>query len=180
MPSVAFQSRLAISTDIPALNALVDASIRGLGAQDYNPQQVESSMKYLFGIDSQIVEDGTYFVVEAENQIVGCGGWSRRKTPFGGDQAIDIHDDDLRDPATDPAIIRAFFVHPQWARQGIGGLLLDLCENAARQEGYHRFELVATLTGRKLYTVWGYQAQEEFDIRLPDGVALKAIRMEKP
>ena len=179
MPAFPFRTRPATRADIPALSSLVEASIRGLGARDYNPQQVESSLSYLFGIDTQIIEDGTYYAVENEGELVACGGWSRRKTPFGGDQAADVQDAAFRDPATEPAVIRAFFVHPDWARRGIGRHLLQVCEDAARGAGFQRFELVATRTGRPLYAATGYQDREPVEIRLPDGVVIQAMRMEK-
>ena len=172
--------RLATLADVPALAALVEASIRGLGPQRYGAAQVESSLRHLFGVDTRMIEDGTSFVVEEGDGVVGCGGWSRRKTPFGGDQAADVRDAGLRDPASEPAVIRAFYVHPAWARRGIGRRLLEASEGAARAAGFTRFELVATLTGLPLYAAMGYRETEPLTIPLPDGVVIEAVRMEKP
>ena len=176
---MSFSIRQASITDIPALNQLVQLSIRQLGGNYYNPQQVESSLKYLFGIDTRVVEDGTYYVVECEETTVACGGWSRRRTPFGGDQASNLQDSGLRNPAVDAAVIRAFFVHPDWARRGIGKQLLDYCEAQALKEGFAWFELTATLSGYPLYTRYGYQDVEKIDIKLVDGTQLGGVKMEK-
>lgn len=174
-----FSIRQAVAADIPVLNQLVQRSIRQLGGNYYNARQVESSLKYLFGIDSRVVEDGTYYVVEAEGVIVACGGWSRRRTPFGGDQAGDLQDSGLRDPTVDAAVIRAFFVHPDWARRGIGKQMLDYCEAQALKEGYGWFELTATLSGYPLYVRYGYQDVEKIDIKLLDGTQLGGVKMKK-
>jgi N-acetylglutamate synthase-like GNAT family acetyltransferase len=171
--------RLATPADIPALTSLIEVSVRGLLARNYDPQQVESSLRYLFGVDTRIVEDGTYYVVEADGVLAGGGGWSKRLTPFGGDQAA-TQDAGLRDPAVDPAVIRAFFIHPDWARRGIARRLLAHCEEAAKDAGFKCFELVATLTGVPFYTALGFREVEPIEIRLPDGVALGAVKMIKP
>ena len=171
--------RPATPADIPALSSLIEASIHGLLARDYNPQQVESSLHYLFGVDTRIVEDGTYYLVEADGMLAGGGGWSKRLTPFGGDQAA-TQDAGLRDPAVHPAVIRAFFIHPNWARRGIARRLLEHCEGAAKDAGFTRFELVATLTGLPFYAALGFREVEPIEIRLPDGVTLGAVKMIKP
>lgn len=171
--------RPATRADVPALQTLIDASIRGIGSTRYSPAQVESSLRYLFGVDTQLIDDGTYFVVEAEGGIVAAGGWSRRKTPFGGDQATAVQDVGLRNPATAPAVIRAFYVHPDWTRRGLGRLLLNTCEAAAWAEGFRWYELVSTRTGLPLYTALGYTAGEPLDITLPDGVVIEAVRMTR-
>src|ERR1700685_2181918 len=135
--------RKAVLVDIPALRVLIDASVRGLQAADYTPAQIEGALQSVYGVDSQLISDGTYFVVEndVENdiEIVGCGGWSRRKTLYGGDQYA-AREDSLLDPAHDAAKIRAFFVHATWARRGIGSLILETCENAARRAGFTPLE----------------------------------------
>jgi len=172
--------RLATLADIPVLERLVEASIRGIGKERYSDQQIASSLQHLFGIDRRVIEDKTYFVVEIEEEIVGCGGWSRRKTPFGGDQATDVRDAELRDPETDAAVIRAFFVHPNWTRRGVGRRLLEASEQAAYAEGFQRLEMVATLTGIPLYAARGYQTTHPVPITLPDGVVIDAVHMEKP
>jgi predicted N-acetyltransferase YhbS len=171
--------RKATHADVPDVEALIEASIRGIGAQRYSPEQIESSLEHLFGADTQMIDDGTYFVVEAEGALVGAGGWSARKTPFGGDQAAAVRDAQWRDPAEDPAVIRAFYVHPDWTRRGIGQRLLAASEDAARAEGFHTFELVATLTGLPLYAAAGYREVKPTTIPLPDGVVIEAVRMKK-
>lgn len=175
--------RVATRDDVPALEALVEASVRGLGPSQYTERQIELSLQHLFGVDTLLIDDGTYYAVErdaagGEKRMVGCGGWSLRKTPFGGDQA-EAQDPERRDPATDPAVIRAFFVHPDATRLGIGRRLLDVCESAARDAGFTHFELTATLTGYPLYAACGYNDVEAIDIPLADGVTLSAVRMEK-
>ena len=185
--------RLAVPADIPVLRALIDASVRGLQAQDYTPAQIEGALKTVFGVDSQLIADGTYVVaeappegielaeqknVEAEPLIVGCGGWSKRKTLFGSDRQAG-REDDLLDPAVDAAKIRAFFVHPDWARRGIGSKLLQACETAATEAGFHRFELGATLTGVPLYTARGFRPIEEIEVPLNNGTTLPIIKMLK-
>lgn len=174
-----FLIRQATINDIPELNHLVQLSIRQLGGKYYSSKQVESSLKYLFSIDTQVVADGTYYSVEADNQIVACGGWSRRKTPFGGDQASEQQDIRLRDPKEDPAVIRAFYVHPNWARRGIGKQLLDYCEAQALSEGFRWFELTSTLSGYPLYSRYGYQETGRIAMTLPDSVSIPGMKMEK-
>lgn len=171
--------RPALPPDAPAIAALIVASIRGIGARRYSERQVESSLQHLFGVDSQMIEDGTYFVVEDDGQIVGAGGWSRRRTPFGGDRAGAVRDAGFRDPSREPAVARAFYVHPAWARRGVGRRLLDASEGAARDAGFGRVELVATLTGLPLYRAAGYEERGPVAIPLPDGVVIEAVRMEK-
>ena len=177
--------RKAVAADIPVLRELIKASVRGLQAQDYTPTQLESALKTVYGVDSQLIADGTYFVAETEEAnpdrkpfIVGCGGWSKRKTLYGGDRWRD-RQDDLLDPKTDAAKIRAFFVHPDWARRGIGTLVLDACEAAAQAAGFTRFEMGATLTGVKLFQTRGYVAVERIEIPLENGITLPIVHMSK-
>ena len=179
MPSSA-PLRRATPADISALEALIEASVRGIGGRHYSNDQIERSLTHLFGVDRQLIDDGTYYVAEANGTIVGSGGWSRRQTPFGGDQADSVRDAALRDPSTDPAVIRAFFVHPAWTRRGIGNALLARCEQAARAEGFDHFELTATLSGHAFYRSEGYTDVREISIPLADGVSLQAIVMRKP
>jgi GNAT superfamily N-acetyltransferase len=177
---VALKLRLARPEDIPVLARLVEASVRGLGGRDYTPQQIESALKYIFGVDTQqLIEDGAYFVAEIDGQIVGAGGWSRRKTLYGGDQAKGGAEDNLLNPRRDPAKIRAFYVHPDWARRGIGSQLMSACQAAASQAGFTRLELLATLTGAPLYAACGFQMGEPIGVNLPDGVILPTIKMAK-
>ena len=207
MPS-GFQIRPAVPADIPALRALIDASVRRLQAQDYTPAQIESALRIVFGVDSQLIADGTYLLAEtapslhsgedekqniAKSTIVACGGWSKRKTLYGGDRWKDLREKDLRekdrrekdrendllDPHTDAAKIRAFFVHPDWARQGIGSMVPDACEQAALAAGFTRFEMGATLTGVKLFQERGYVAVERLEVPLEGGITLPVIHMTK-
>ncbi len=172
--------RLATPPDVPAIAELIDASVRGLGHPHYSRAQIESSLVHLFGVDSAMIDDGTYFVAEDAGRLAGAGGWSRRKTPFGGDRAGAVRDDALRDPATEPAILRAFYVHPDAARRGVGRLLMDAAEAGARAGGFTRFELVSTLPGLEFYRRCGYRDLEPVEIPLPDGVTIGAVRMAKP
>ena len=173
-----FTLRQAVSTDIPALRVLIDASVLGLQAADYTPAQIEGALQTVYGVDSQLIADGTYFVVEAEAVIVGCGGWSKHKTLFGGDRWTG-REDALLDPRQDAAKIRAFFVHPDWVRRGIGSMILEACEKAASAAGFTRFEMGATLTGVPLYRAKGYVALENLDVPLKNGESLVVVRMEK-
>lgn len=173
---------------MPELRRLIELSVRGLQAEDYSPAQLERALKSVYGVDTQLIADGTYFVAEARDDqalpgaavppIVGCGGWSRRKTLFGGDQFAG-REDSLLDPATDAAKIRAFFVHPQWARRGIGGLILEACEADAIAQGFHRLEMGATLTGIPFYRAKGYVELERVDAPLGDSLSLPVVRMAK-
>src|SRR5207248_11471848 len=141
-----FTLRPATAADVPTLRTLIDLSVRGLQSRDYTPTQLDLALKSVYGVDSQLIADGTYFVVEDGNRIVGCGGWSKRKTLYGGDDWR-AREDSLLDPKHDAAKIRAFFVHPDWARRGIGTIILDACEQAAAAAGFTGLEMGATLTG---------------------------------
>jgi len=168
--------------------------VRGLQAQDYSQAQIEGALKTVFGVDSQLVADGTYFVAQAEAGatqhpeamnsqskmiIVGCGGWSKRKTLYGSDHWTG-REDALLDPLRDAAKIRAFFIHPNWARRGVGSMILQACEEAAKSAGFARFEMGATLTGAKLFGAKGYVAVKPITIPLVNGESLPVIHMEKP
>ncbi|MDZ7269314.1 MAG: GNAT family N-acetyltransferase [candidate division KSB1 bacterium] len=170
--------RAAASSDIPALQALIPLSARALSQGWYTPQQIESAIRYVFGVDSRLIADGTYYVALGNGDLVGCGGWSRRKTLFGGDQ-MKADEDPLLDPAHEAARIRAFFVHPQYARRGIGRLLIQTCEEAARAAGFSRMELAATLPGEPLYAAMGYVAVARFAHLTPDGTSLPLVHMAK-
>jgi GNAT superfamily N-acetyltransferase len=178
---VDFSLRKATPADIPVLTALIDASVRGLQSADYSPSQIESALASVYGVDTQLIADGTYFVVEAKSaggEIVGCGGWSKRKTLYGGD-VWKGREDSLLDPQKDAAKIRAFFVHPQWVRRGIGTMLLEACEEAATAAGFRRLEMGATLSGVPLYRARGYIALEDLQVPLANGETLPIVRMEK-
>jgi N-acetylglutamate synthase-like GNAT family acetyltransferase len=179
--SLPFQIRPALTADIPALTELIRASVRELQAADYTLAQREGALESVYGVDTQLIADGTYFVVEAaENQgePVGCGGWSKRRTLYGGDQYA-AREDSLLDPARDAARIRGFFVHPLWARRGIGALILSTCESAAMEAGFTRLEMGATLTGVPFYLAKGYESIENLAVPLPGGESLPIIRMAK-
>jgi GNAT superfamily N-acetyltransferase len=185
--------RLAETRDIPLLRELIEASVRGLQAGDYSPEQLEGALRTVYGVDTQLIADGTYFAAEETEALgagssgagprgtallVGCGGWSKRKTLFGGDQFAG-REDSLLDPATDAAKIRAFFVHPAWARRGIGGMILEACEAAAWAAGFRRLEMGATLTGVPFYRSKGYVELEAVEAPLGDGLTLPIVRMGK-
>jgi GNAT superfamily N-acetyltransferase len=180
--AASFHFRLATPADVPALLALIELSVRTLQAQDYSQAQIEGALGTVFGVDSQLIADGTYFVLETmnggEKKIVGCGGWSKRKTLFGSDHRSG-REDSLLDPLRDNAKIRAFFVHPEWARRGIGSQILEACENAASEAGFRGFELGATITGERLYRARRYQAIERIEVSLANGASLPVIRMSK-
>jgi GNAT superfamily N-acetyltransferase len=215
---MSIQIRLATTEDVPVLQELIAASVRVLQAGDYTAAQIDGALSTVFGVDSQLVADGTYLVAEAGAdevsalargprdsaveaatrqagsgpfkalgtqpelpvlpRIAGCGGWSKRKTLYGGDRWTG-REDSLLDPAMDAAKIRAFFVHPAWARRGVGTLILDACEAAARTAGFSRFEMGATLTGAKLFGVRGYVAVRGIEVPLDNGEVLPVIHMEK-
>jgi len=176
--------RKAVAADVPALRALIDASVRGLQSEDYSPAQIEGALKSVYGVDSQLIADGTYLVAEIEATpganpvLAGCGGWSKRKTLYGGDQYAG-REDSLLDPSRDAAKIRAFFVHPAWARRGIGSAILKACEEAAIAAGFTRLEMGATLSGVAFYAAKGYAAVEEQSVALANGETLAIVRMAK-
>ena len=179
--SAALRYRAAVPEDIPALHALIELSVRELQAGDYSPEQMEGALGTYLGVDTQLIADGTYFAVEdeaANGKLVACGGWSRRKTLFGADRRPG-RDESLLDPKTDAAKIRAFFVHPAWARRGIGSRILELCEEEARAEGFSRFEMGATLTGIPLYQQRGYVELGRIELPLANGLSLPIVRMAK-
>jgi N-acetylglutamate synthase-like GNAT family acetyltransferase len=171
--------RAATLNDRPAIAELIADSARGLSREDYADQQVESALATgVFGVDSAMIADGTYFLVEAEGRLVGCGGWSRRRTLFGGDRFAGRQAEEL-DPRSEPARIRAFFVHPDWARRGIGTRILARCESDARAHGFRSAELMATLPGEKLYAALRYDVVERLEYAMDDGVAIPLVRMRK-
>lgn len=182
--SSVFQVRLATNADIPALHALIESSVRILQAGDYTPAQIEGALGTVLGLDTQLIADQTYFLAETETStnaktIVACGGWSKRKTLFGSDHAA-VREPEFLNPATEAAKIRAIFVHPDWARRGLGTLLLETCENAAKSAGFTRFEMGSTLTGVPLYKLRGYVVIESISVPLRNGESLPVIRMAKP
>ena len=206
--SMSIKIRMAKAEDVPVLRELIEASVRELQAGDYTAAQIDGALRTVFGVDSQLIADGTYLVAEATIEdsggavvgsasdhgaagltgaqagvpvlprIAGCGGWSKRKTLYGGDRWTG-REDSLLDPRVDAAKIRAFFVHPAWARRGVGTLILQACEDAARAAGFSRFEMGATLTGAKLFGAKGYVAVKEIGVPLGHGEILPVIHMEK-
>jgi GNAT superfamily N-acetyltransferase len=158
------------------MEALMDAAIGELQGPFLDPAQIAAS-RTIMGLDTQLVDDGTYFLVEIGDALAGCGGWSRRATMYGGDRSPG-RDAGLLDPARDPARVRAMYTDPAFARRGVGRLILSLCEDAARAEGFARVELVSTMAGEPLYRACGYQPVERFvDDRGGTGVPL--LRMGK-
>jgi len=170
--------RRATEADVPALHALIEASVRGLQASDYTPAEIEGALWHALGLDSQLVRDGTYFIAEVDGEMVASGGWSYRATLCGSDGMTGREPAGLN-PTTDAAKIRAIFVHPAWARQGLGSLMLAHCEEQAREAGFTRLEMGSTLTGAPLYRLRGYVERERIAIPLPNGEALPVIRMTK-
>jgi len=178
-----FRIRKAVTADVPRLRELIEASVRGLQAEDYSPAQIEGALKSVYGVDSQLIADGTYLVAEAESPldspvIAGCGGWSKRKTLYGGDQYAG-REDSLLDPARDAAKIRAFFVDPVCVRRGVGSAILAACEDAARVAGFTRLEMGATLSGVAFYKAKGYATVEDQTVPLANGETLRIARMAK-
>lgn len=168
--------RLATRQDIPEIAALIPRSARGLSGAWYTAEQVESLITHVFGADTRLIDDGTYFVAEMDGAIVGCGGWSRHRTLYGGDQ-MKTDSDPLLDPTSDPARIRAFFVDPAVARRGIGAAILRECLESARAAGFSRVELMATLPGVPFYRRFGFEEAERAEVTLPDGTPVEFRRM---
>lgn len=170
--------RLAVASDAPAISALMEASIRAIFPAFYDARQVESSVEFIGHLDLQLIEDQTYFVHEVDGEIVACGGWSRRNKLFAGRGDAD-DDDRLLDPATEPARVRAMFVRGDWTRRGLGRAILVACENAARQEGFTRLVLGATLAGLPLYRAFGFEETDRMEVAMPDGVTVTVVSMER-
>lgn len=176
--SETFAIRLADPEDVERLNALINESGAELSRGFYTPEQIAAALRYVFGVDSTLIADRTYYVVEAGGTFAACGGWSRRGALYGGDQRR-MGEAPVLDPATDPARIRAFFVAPAFARRGLGRRLLDVCTAAARAEGYRALELMATLPGVPLYRASGFEEIEPVSDRMPNGVEVPFIRMRR-
>jgi GNAT superfamily N-acetyltransferase len=168
--------RPAQLSEIAALNRLIAASARILSKDYYSPPQIEALIAQVFGVDTQLIEDGTYYVIERGGELVACGGWSHRRTLFGGDQAKSADNADL-DPRTEAARIRAFFVQPVAARRGLGRRLLSHCEGRAQIASFHRIELMATLPGEPLYRALGYEPLERVWYPLHGCEAVEFVRM---
>lgn len=175
---MSYAIRKATPDDIPAIEDVMRASMHALSTGFYDPQQTASAVRWIAAIDRQIIDDGTYFVVVEDDRVIACGGWSARRKLFTGTTA-QAGTTGWLDPATDPARIRAMFVHPTHARRGLGRLILETSEEDARRAGFTRFELMATLPGVPLYRACGYEPVEETELELPDGVRIGALRMER-
>lgn len=171
--------RKANLNDIEAISGLIEASVRGLARGIYTEQQIELSIKSVFGVDTDLIADATYFVAEIDGRIVGCGGWSRRKTLYGASRYSESRDPEFLDAKTDAAKIRAFFVHPDAARKGVGTAILDTCESEARAFGFSRAEMMSTLPGKPLYSARGYTGSELVLIPVGDGIEIECVKMSK-
>jgi GNAT superfamily N-acetyltransferase len=170
--------RRAARADVPQLAALIERSAHGLSAADYTQLQIAGALRGAFGVDTQLVDDGTYFVAEEDGVVAGCGGWSFRATLFGSDTRTD-RDASMLDPHTHAAKIRAFFVEPAHARRGVGSLLLERCESEARERGFSRIELMATLPGVRLYAARGYVGTQRVSYDLGNGEHIDFVPMSK-
>src|SRR5579872_5105405 len=170
--------RLASEDDIPEVERVMRESIAGIGSRSYEAPQVTSALQFVAHLDRELVRDRTYFVVEEDGEIAGCGGWSRRERLYAGSGS---HDGDARllDPATEPARIRAMFVAPRFERRGVGRMILHACEDAARAAGFRKLELMAMLSGHDMYLATGFRDLESAEAKLEDGTPFPLIRMEK-
>jgi GNAT superfamily N-acetyltransferase len=173
-----FSHRLAGPGDMPALTVLMNAAIAGLLPQFLAPAEVAASFS-IMGLDTQLIDDGTYFIIELDGQLAGCGGWSRRATLFGGNHTAG-RDARFLDPKTEPARVRAMYTSPAFTRRGVGRKILELCEAAARDEGFTSVELGATMGGKPLYEACGYKPIELMMVPTPDGIKVPILRMGKP
>jgi N-acetylglutamate synthase-like GNAT family acetyltransferase len=170
--------RKANLDDRPAIKQLIELSARALSRNDYSEEQIEGAVKNVFGVDSDLIQDGTYFVAASSGLLVGCGGWSKRRTLFGGDQYSNRESTEL-DPSREAARIRAFFVHPDWARKGVGRAILEKCEAEAKANGFQSLALMATLPGLNFYRTLGYVGGERVTYELGDGVSIDFVPMRK-
>lgn len=170
--------RKATMDDRAAIKRLIEQSARHLSREHYNEAQIAAAIATVFGVDTDLIEDGTYFVAEIDGMLVGCGGWSRRKTLFGGDQ-YPSRDAGYLDPESEPAKIRAFFIHPEHARKGIARAILERCEDEAKAHRFRELELMATLPGIEFYKSCGFSKQGTFDLELSEDVKLELVPMRK-
>ncbi|HEX8494496.1 MAG TPA: GNAT family N-acetyltransferase [Pyrinomonadaceae bacterium] len=170
--------RKADLADRPAITQLIELSARELSRAEYSDAQIEGAIATVFGVDSDLIYDGTYFVAEVSGVLVGCGGWSKRRTLFGGDQYARRESTEL-DPNSEAARIRAFFIHPEWARKGIGRAILEKCEAEAQASGFHSLELMATLPGLTFYRALGYVGNERVTYDLDGRVSIEFVPMRK-
>lgn len=173
-----YQVRRATLEDRAALERLIVESARGLSLGDYSEAQVEAALASVFGVDTDLIHDGTYYVAESAGEPVGCGGWSKRRTLFGGDR-YGARDSGYLDPSKEPAKIRAFFVRPDWARRGVAGRILETCEREAGAQGFRSLELMATLPGVPFYAARGYEGTESVSYEIAEGVRIEFVPMRK-
>jgi GNAT superfamily N-acetyltransferase len=178
IPVTRFTHRVATIEDLAALREVMRRSIENLQVGFLTPEQVRVSHTVM-GLDTQLVRDGTYFIVESDGRIAGCGGWSWRSTLYGGDESVVAREPRALDPATEPARIRAMYTDPGFVRQGVGRLVLNLCEDAARGAGFTRATMMATMAGVPLYRACGYAEAEAPISANIDGVEVPLVRMEK-
>jgi GNAT superfamily N-acetyltransferase len=171
--------RVATPEDAHAVEALMKQSAAALFPRSYRPAQVDSAVRHVAHVDSMLLADGTFFVLEFAGELVGCGGWSRRDRLYTGSGESST-DGRLLDAATEPAKVRAMFVRADWTRRGLGRRILEECQTAARREGFRKLALLATLTGVPLYLAYGFRPLEETEITLEDGVTMGCVAMEKP
>ena len=174
----AWPLRLARDADVPELEALIPLSVRALQAPYYSKAQMEAALGPVFAVDRQLIRDGTYFVAQQNGTIIGCGGWSRRRSLYGGDNGRE-NEDGLLDSRRDAARVRALFVRPAWARQGVGRSIMAACERAIVESGFRTVEIVSTLAGEPLYASFGYTVAERYDIEMVGGLKLPVVRMTK-
>jgi GNAT superfamily N-acetyltransferase len=175
-----FRLRIATSGDVAGIRELIEASVRGLQVPDYSAAQREGALATVFTVDSQLIADGTYFVAITDGgRLAGCGGWSFRKTLYGGDHQVEKIVPERLDPAVDAAKVRAIFVHPDFARMGLGSLILEAAEGAAAAAGFRRFEMGSTLTGVALYTLKGYRERARIKVPIGGGETIDVVRMVK-
>jgi GNAT superfamily N-acetyltransferase len=174
-----FQIRVAVDADIPAIREVIQASVRELQAGDYTPAQIEGALATVFTVDSRLIADGTYLLALSGDRVAGCGGWSYRKTLYGGDQQLETIESSVLDPATEAAKIRAIFVHPDYARMRLGSLILKAAEEAAVAAGFRRLEMGSTLTGVPLYSLKGYRETVRTAVPVGSGEEIEIVRMTK-
>jgi GNAT superfamily N-acetyltransferase len=171
--------RLAAPADAAGIDELMQASTRDIFPSFYDRRQTEASIEYIASVDKGLIEDGTYFVVEVDGELVACGGWSRRDKLYTGSGAA-AGDARLLDPATEPARVRAMFTRSDWTRRGLGRRILEACEAAAKSEGFRTLALMATMPGLPLYTSYGFELLERTDVTMPDGTRIACASMQKP
>ena len=175
---MSWRPHIAHLHDVAALETLIALSVRKLQLGYYSSAQIEAALGNVFGVDRQLIEDRTYYVVEENQQLIAAGGWSKRKSLFGSDHGRAMPDAEL-DPQQEAARIRAFFVHPEWARRGLGRALLESCESAIQEAGFRTIDLVATLAGEPLYAKFGYTVVQRYEVPIPNGLKLPVVRMTK-